>query len=133
MASLSAHLRESGDHGQLGFHPACPVCCEERLAGSLPGDVIVGRRAQALVAAGVLAFSGVAPAAVLAATGDQEIVGSTDPSGVSADPEVSDNGPDGSGEVSDDTSASDDDSGPVGPDLAEQADPASGAEATPET
>ena len=44
MASLSRHLREAGDHGRLGFHPACPVCCDERLAGTLPVDTIVSRR-----------------------------------------------------------------------------------------
>jgi hypothetical protein len=79
MASLSAHLREPGDHGRLGFHPACPVCCEQRLAGRLPDDAIVSRRAQAVVTAGVLVFSTAAPTSVLAAgTGDQEQQGSAD-------------------------------------------------------
>src|SRR4051794_9038949 len=79
MASLSAHLREPGDHGGLGFHPQCPVCCESRLWGTLPADAIVSRRTQALVAAGVLAFSSAAPASVLAQGSNQETVGTADP------------------------------------------------------
>src|SRR4051794_24800803 len=78
MASLSRHLREAGDHGRLGFHPACPVCCDERLAGALPVDTLVSRRSQALMAAGVLVFSSAAPASVLAAGGDQDQEGTVD-------------------------------------------------------
>src|SRR4051794_35766272 len=54
MTSLTKHLREEGDHGRLGFHPSCPVCCSDRLAGRLPGDAIVTARMQALLAAGAL-------------------------------------------------------------------------------
>jgi hypothetical protein len=79
MASLGAHLRQAGDHGRLRFHPACPVCCESRLCGALPADVIVSRRAQALVTASVLAFSSAAPASVLAAGDDQETVETPSP------------------------------------------------------
>ena len=79
MASLSAHLREPGNHGALAFHPACPICRSERLAGTLPADALVGRRTQALVAAGVLAFSSAAPAAALAQEPDQEQEGSAAP------------------------------------------------------
>ena len=72
MSSLSAHLRQAGDHGRLGFHPACPVCCEERLAGRLPADRLVSGRAPAVLAAGVIAFSYASPAAVLAQDAGQD-------------------------------------------------------------
>ena len=36
MGSLTEHLRRPDDHGRLAFHPDCPLCCEERLAGPLP-------------------------------------------------------------------------------------------------
>ena len=57
MSSLSAHLRQSEDHSQLRFHPGCPVCRRDRLAGSLTGDELVSRRVQAALAAGLMAFS----------------------------------------------------------------------------
>jgi LysM domain len=66
MASLTAHLLEGGDHGRLGFHPSCPVCRRERLFGPLPSEPVVSRRAQALLAGGVLAFSTSAPAVAIA-------------------------------------------------------------------
>ena len=72
MASLSAHLREAGDHGALAFHPECPVCRDERLAGTLSADALVGRRTQALFAAGVLALSSATPTVALAQEPDQE-------------------------------------------------------------
>ena len=79
MASLSAHLREPGDHGRLAFHPGCPVCRDERLAGTLPADALVSRRTQALVAAGVLALSSAASTAALAQEPDQEHEGTATP------------------------------------------------------
>jgi hypothetical protein len=79
MASLTAHLRRPGDHGRLPFHPECPICCHDRLAGSLPSDAVVGRRTQALLAASVLALSTATPTAVLAAEPDQEQEGATAP------------------------------------------------------
>jgi LysM repeat protein len=63
MASLNAHLVETGDHGRLGFHPACPVCRQQRLFGPLPAEAVISRRAQAALASGVLAISAAAPAA----------------------------------------------------------------------
>lgn len=63
MRSLSAHLREPGDHGHLPFHPSCPRCCAERLGGALPSDELVGQRSRALLAAAVLAGSTLAPTA----------------------------------------------------------------------
>ena len=59
MSSLSVHLRLPEDHSGLPFHPSCPVCRRDRLAGSLEGDEIVSRRTQAAIAVGLLAFSGV--------------------------------------------------------------------------
>lgn len=65
MSSLSVHLRLPEDHSGLPFHPSCPVCRRDRLAGSLGGDELVSRRAQAAVTAGLLAFGGLgAPVAV---------------------------------------------------------------------
>jgi LysM domain len=62
--SLGAHLRETEDHSRLPFHPDCPICRRDRLAGSLEGEQLVSRRTQAAIAAGLLAFStGGAPAA----------------------------------------------------------------------
>jgi LysM domain len=79
MSSLSVHLRLPEDHSRLPFHPSCPVCRRDRLAGSLEGDEIVSRRTQAAIAVGLLAFSGVgAPAAAVAAGPDQDIDGSAE-------------------------------------------------------
>ena len=79
MASLSAHLRQAGDHGALAFHPECPICRDERLVGTLPADALVSRRTQALFAAGVLALSSAPSAAALAQEPDQEQEGSAAP------------------------------------------------------
>jgi len=81
--SLSAHLTTSvAEHGRLAFHPDCPRCRTERLAGSLSADALLSRRAQAALAVGVLTFSGVAPPAV-AQVGevDQEQEGVAAPGG----------------------------------------------------
>jgi hypothetical protein len=85
MRPLSVHLRLEEDHSGLPFHPSCPVCRRDRLAGSLSGDELVSRRAQATIAAGLLAFSGVgAPAAVASepdtvSEGTAEVVDGADP------------------------------------------------------
>ena len=71
MATLSAHLRHPDAHAGLPFHPDCPMCKDERLAGTLVSVGLISRRAQAGLAAGVLAFTTTAPAA-LAAEGDSE-------------------------------------------------------------
>jgi LysM domain len=79
MSSLSAHLRLPEDHSGLPFHPSCPICRRDRLAGSLEGDEIVSRRTQAALAAGLLVFSGIgAPAAAVAAGPDQDVDGSAE-------------------------------------------------------
>jgi hypothetical protein len=79
MSSLSAHLRVPDDHSGLRFHASCPICRQERLAGSLDGDEIVSRRTQAAITAGLLAFSAVGvPAAAVATGPDLEIDGTTE-------------------------------------------------------
>jgi nucleoid-associated protein YgaU len=72
--SLSAHLTAgTAEHGRLAFHPDCPRCRAERLAGSLAADSLVPRRGQAALAAGLLAFStGAAPALAQVPGPDQE-------------------------------------------------------------
>lgn len=67
MRSLNAHLTEPGGHGQLPFHPDCPVCRAGRLAGPLPVEPIVSQRTQASLIAAVLAVSAGGPAAAIAA------------------------------------------------------------------
>jgi nucleoid-associated protein YgaU len=63
--SLSAHLTAgTAEHGRLAFHPDCPRCRAERLAGNLAADSLVSRRGQAALAAGLLAFSAGAPTAL---------------------------------------------------------------------
>jgi hypothetical protein len=79
MASLTAHLLEPGDHGRLGFHPRCPVCRQERLFGALSSEPVVSRRAQAVLAGGVLAVSTAAPAAALAQEPDRQREGLSAP------------------------------------------------------
>jgi nucleoid-associated protein YgaU len=80
VASLSAHLTAGPEHGRLGFHPECARCREQRLAGSLHGDELVSRRAQAALAAGVLAISTAMPTVSLAAEPDQVQEGGASPS-----------------------------------------------------
>ena len=67
MSSLTDHLRESGSHGRLAFHPSCPVCRAERLSGSLASEAPVGQRGKAGLLAATLAGSSLGlPAAALA-------------------------------------------------------------------
>jgi nucleoid-associated protein YgaU len=75
MGSLTAHLLETGDHGRLPFHPDCPVCRQERLYGTLSSEPVVPRRAQALLAGGVLALSASAPAVSVAQEPDRQFEG----------------------------------------------------------
>jgi nucleoid-associated protein YgaU len=85
MPSLSVHLRLPDDHSSLPFHPSCPVCRRDRLAGSLSGDELVSRRTQAAITAGLIAFSAIgAPAAAAqdpdtVSEGTAETVDSADP------------------------------------------------------
>jgi LysM domain len=75
MGSLTAHLLEPGDHGRLRFHPSCPVCRQERLYGTLSSEPVVSRRAQALLAGGVLAISSAAPAVAIGQEPDMQSEG----------------------------------------------------------
>jgi hypothetical protein len=106
MSSLSVHLGQTEDHSALPFHPSCPVCRRERLAGSLDGEELVSRRTQAAIAAGLLAFSAVGPTAAVAAGPDEEIEGSA---------EIVETGDTDSLELGDSTIALDD-AGPAAPD-----------------
>jgi nucleoid-associated protein YgaU len=87
--SLSAHLTAgTADHGRLAFHPDCPRCRAERLAGSLRADSLVSRRTQAALAAGLLAFSaGASPALAQVPEVDQqqETAPGGEPPGLSPD------------------------------------------------
>ena len=86
MASLSAHLRQSEEHGLLGFHPDCPVCRAERLSGTLPVQGAVTRRAQAAVVATLLAASTATPTIAVAQEPDQVSEGTLAPGDTAADP-----------------------------------------------
>jgi hypothetical protein len=82
MPSLAAHLRKSDAHGQLPFHPSCPICRQTRLVGSLATRGVVAPRTSAVLAAGLLAVSAGAPAATaLAQDGPTPVTpsGSPDP------------------------------------------------------
>ena len=76
--SLSAHLRIAEDHSRLPFHPSCPVCRRDRLAGSLGGEELVSRRTQAAIAAGLLAFSTGGSSAAMATPPDEIIEGTSE-------------------------------------------------------
>jgi len=71
--SLTAHLTAgTAEHGRLAFHPDCPRCRAERLAGNLAADSLVSRRGQSALAAGLLALSaGTPPALAQAPEADQ--------------------------------------------------------------
>jgi hypothetical protein len=75
MGSLTTHLLEPGDHGRLRFHPRCPVCRQERLYGTLSSEPVVPRRAQALLAGGLLAISSTVPAVAIAQEPDRQSEG----------------------------------------------------------
>jgi hypothetical protein len=87
--SLSAHLTAgAAEHGRLAFHPDCPRCRAERLAGSLEADSLASRRGQAALAAGLLAFStGTGPALAQVPEPDQhqEVTPGGEPPGLEPD------------------------------------------------
>src|SRR5215207_8300399 len=85
VASLTTHPHHPDEHARLPFHPDCPHC-RERLVGTLPADQLIGRRTQALIAAGALAFSSAAPSAALAQEPDQEYEGGATPEQLANDP-----------------------------------------------
>ena len=86
MASLTAHLHQSEDHGRLAFHPDCPVCRAERLSGTLPVQGVVTRRTQAAVVATLLAASTATPTIAVAQEPDQVSEGTLAPADAGADP-----------------------------------------------
>jgi LysM domain len=65
--SLSAHLTAGPDHARLGFHPACAVCRNQRLAGAL-SDTVLSARAHAGLLAAALAAGTLVPGSVAAAS-----------------------------------------------------------------
>ena len=67
------------------MHPGCPICRDERVAGSLPSTSVVPRRAGAYLAAGALALPAMVPAGAVATESDQDIVGSASPDQVTTD------------------------------------------------
>jgi len=67
MRSLSAHLTAGPDHGRLRFHPACPVCRNQRVASAL-SDVVLSARAQAGLLAAALAAGTLVPGSGAAAS-----------------------------------------------------------------
>jgi nucleoid-associated protein YgaU len=91
MSSLSVHLRLPEDHSSLPFHPSCPTCRRDRLAGSLGSDQLISRRTQATFAAGALAWSGMA-APVAVASGPDEVIEGTTETVEGSDPGVPDFG-----------------------------------------
>ena len=56
----------------MAFHPECPLCTGERLAGVLPREAVISQRTQAMLAASVLALSTASPAVALAQEPDQQ-------------------------------------------------------------
>jgi hypothetical protein len=85
MASLSEHLVTGHEHGRLRFHPDCPICRSERVAGRLPNERLISPRISAGTAAAVLAASALIPSAsaVAAPVPDQEQEGQAAPDAVS--------------------------------------------------
>jgi hypothetical protein len=68
MRSLATHLQDVDSHDRLPFHPSCPICRQTRVTGSVGDERLVSLRAQAMLAAGVLAVSAAAPAAAAVAS-----------------------------------------------------------------
>jgi len=106
MTSLRAHLRQPASHGGLPFHPDCPVCAHERLAGQLHPQAIASHRTLAAITAGLLAVSAAAPPLAAAAREpDQEQTGTADPGANTDSSRNPDHDPGGAGNTAPDTSA----------------------------
>ena len=77
MSSLGRHLTTPGSHGELPFHPGCPVCCEARLHGTLPDGPIVPTKVKATLATALVTAStaGAVPGAVNAQEADEQVEG----------------------------------------------------------
>lgn len=70
MAGLADHVLGGTDHGGLPFHPACAVCRQARLAGTLPDGSLFSGRTKAGLVAGLIAAATFAPASVALAGPD---------------------------------------------------------------
>jgi len=70
MAGLADHVLGGTDHGGLPFHPACAVCRQARLAGTLPDGSLFSGRTKAGLAAGLIAAATFAPTSVAVAGPD---------------------------------------------------------------
>jgi LysM repeat protein len=72
--SLSRHLRQPGGHDHLPFHPGCPVCRGERIAGRVATLPLVPRALRVGLAAAVIGttavIAGARPAARAQSDGD---------------------------------------------------------------
>jgi hypothetical protein len=76
MHALSTHLRQPVDHARLSFHPDCPICRRQRLAGRVPTDELLSRRTVAVAAVGALMTSSLPVAPALASRErDQTTIG----------------------------------------------------------
>lgn len=77
MSSLGRHLTTPAPHGELSFHPACPVCCDTRLHGNVPDGAIVPAGVKASLATALVTVStaGAAPSASIAQEVDEQMEG----------------------------------------------------------
>lgn len=80
-------MRQPGGHGNLRFHPDCPVCRAERLAGTPPSDELVTGRVRAGFAAALLAATGVSGSPAFAGEPDGEREGAGEEAPGDADPD----------------------------------------------
>lgn len=67
MSSLGAHMTAGADHGRLRFHPDCPFCRSQRLAGTLC-DTVLPARTQAGLLAAALGAGSLLPTSLAAAS-----------------------------------------------------------------
>jgi hypothetical protein len=96
-------VHHSDDHDRIGFHPACPVCRQDRLFAVLSPDLVFSRRLRVVLATGVLALS-------TAATGTSV---ATEPDNQQEGVVVPEMGPPPSGDTSGDTTVDDTPNGPI--------------------
>lgn len=75
MSSLTKHLATPGPHAHLPFDPRCPLCCDERLHGTIPQGPIVPARVKASLATALVTVSAATPAASMAQETDHEVEG----------------------------------------------------------
>jgi len=78
VTALNTHLKAI-DHGQLSYHPRCPVCRAERLCGTVSDGPVISRRTQAAAVAAVVALVPALGAAPALAGDGETTVGTQDP------------------------------------------------------